>query len=72
MKKSLLLAVCAVSVLAMTSVQAIEIKKPDVGALKSATSVAKGAASTTTATKTDKSATDAAFLKEFQSTIDSS
>lgn len=72
MRKSLLLAVCSVSVLAMTSVQAIEIKKPDVGALKNVSSVAKGATATTTTTKTDKSAADEAFQKQFQATIDSS
>lgn len=73
MKKSLFLAACAVSILAMTSVQAIEVKKPDVSALKNVSSVAKGAASATSATqKTDTSAKDAAFQKQFQATIDSS
>ena len=71
MKKNLLMAACAVSVLAMTSVQAIEIKKPDVGALKNAASVTKGTASAT-ATKTDKNAANEAFQKQFQATIDSS
>lgn len=50
MKKSLLLTVCAVSVLAMTSVQAIEIKKPEVGALKGATSAISNATSSLTPT----------------------
>ena len=50
MRKSLLLAVCAVSVLAMTSVQAIEIKKPEVGALKNVTSAVSNVASSLTPT----------------------
>ena len=50
MRKSLLLAVCAVSVLAMTSVQAIEIKKPEVSGLKNVTSAVSNVASSLTPT----------------------
>ena len=50
MKKSLLLAVCAVSVIAMTSVQALEVKKPDMAGLKNATSAVTSVASSLTPT----------------------
>lgn len=50
MKKNLLLAVCAVSVLFISEVQAIEIKKPEVGALKNVTSAVGNVASSLTPT----------------------
>ena len=50
MKKHLLLAVCAISVLCVSEVQAIEIKKPEVGALKNVTSTVGNVASSLTPT----------------------
>lgn len=50
MKKSLSLVVCSALIIGATSVQALEMKKPDMGAIKNATSAVSGAAAALTPT----------------------
>lgn len=67
MKKGLLLTLCAVAVATTSSVQALELKTPNVGALKNVTNTAV----TTKTSQADakKAANEEAFKKQFDATI---
>ncbi len=67
MKKGLLLTLCAVAVATASSVQALELKTPNVGALKNVTNTAVTAKTSQADAK--KAANEEAFKKQFDATI---